>query len=116
MTVSAAQAAALRHPSKSFRLAFKARADSQPFSRTREKINERASHSEGESEPDRERSFVREIGRQIKRVELIVPVGEGQQCHGQFRGPSRETVCGKNVELPEAVARKLRRVTAVALL
>src|SRR5207249_4828775 len=116
MAVSAAQATALRHPLKRFRLGLKARVGFWPCSRTRDEFNGLANRSEGESKPDRQGSFVRQSGRQVKRVELIVPVGEVQQPHGQFRVPSPKAVSGKSVELPELVARKIRRVTAVALL
>src|SRR5437667_8525059 len=116
MAVSAAQAAALRHPFRNLRFALKALAGLRPCSRTQYEFNGLANRSEGESKADRQRRFVRQFGRQVKRVELIVPVGEVQQSHGQFRVPSPETVSGKNVELPEVVARKIRRVTTVALL
>src|SRR6266542_1092323 len=116
MTVSAAQAAGLRHPSKSFRLELKDRAGSWSFSRTQDEFNERANDSEGESKPDRKRSFVRQFGRQVKRVELIALVGEVQQSHGELRVPSPKAVSCKSVELPEVVARKIGRVTEIALL
>ena len=116
MAVSTAQAAPLRHPFRNLRLALKARVGYWPFSRTRDDFNGLANRSEGESKPDRERSFVGQFGRQVKRVELIVLVGEVQQAHGEFRVPSPKAVSGKSVELPEVVARKIGRVTAVALL
>ena len=59
---------------------------------------------------------MREFGRHVKRVELIVLVGEVQQSHGEFRVPSPKAVSGKCVKLPEVVSGKIRRVTAVALL
>src|SRR5947209_1022694 len=59
---------------------------------------------------------MREFGRQVKRVEVVVLVGEIQQSHGEFRVPSPKTVTGKCVKLPEVVAREIRRVTTVALL
>src|SRR2546425_2792694 len=116
MAVSAAQAAALRHSSKSFRLALKARADSWPFSWTRDEFNERANDSEGEFKPDGQRSFVREFGRQVKRVELIALVREVQQPDGELRVPSPKAVSRESAELPEVVTGKIGRVTTVALL
>src|SRR5438552_705663 len=59
---------------------------------------------------------MREFGRQVKRVEVVVLVGKIQQSHGEFRVPSPKAVSAKSVELPEVVTRKIRRVTAVALL
>src|SRR5437764_749473 len=87
-TVRVAQAAELRHPLKSFRLALKARAGSWPSSRTQIEFSDRENDSEGESESDCQHSLVRQFGRQVKRVELIVLVGEVQQPDGEFRVPS----------------------------
>src|SRR6266704_1835191 len=107
MAVSAAQAAPLRHPFRNFRFGLKARGGLRPCSRTRDEFNGLANRSEGESKPDRQRSFVRKFGRQVKRVEVIVLVREVQQAQGEFRVPSPKAVSGKSVELPEVVARKI---------
>ena len=116
MAVSAAQAAPLRHRFRNLRLALKARVGYWPCSRTGDEFNGLANRSEGESKADRQSSFVRQFGRQVKRVEVIVLVGEIQQSHGEFRVPSPKAVSAKDVELPEVIARKIRRVTTVALL
>ena len=73
-------------------------------------------HSEGESKPEGQRPLVREFGRQVKRVEVVVLVGEIQKSHGEFRVPSPKAVSGKCVKLPEVVTGNIRRVTTVALL
>src|SRR5205814_298923 len=72
--------------------------------------------SEGESKPEGQRPLMREFGRQVKRVESVILVGEVQKSHGEFRVPSPEAVTGKSVKLPEVVAGKIRRVTTVPLL
>src|SRR5262245_33565222 len=63
----------------------------------------------------RQRSFPRQFVIEIERVQPVILIGDIQQAEANFRDPIGKAVAGKQVQLPEIVARNIRGVAAVRL-
>src|SRR5437899_1812558 len=71
--------------------------------------------SEVKLEAARERPFARQLGIKIQRIEPVILIREIEHAQAHFRRAMTEAPAGENVELPEIIARLLRRVILIGL-
>src|SRR5262249_55530392 len=69
-----------------------------------------------EAEADAQGAMAWQLGRQVERIQPIVLIGNIQQGKGGLGVTLIKAITDEGVELPEIIARKARRVTAIRLL